>query len=201
MAPQARQARIDRRENPDRIDSALPAEPTENADATEPTDPMDKIEPADPIERIEPADPMDRIEPLDPILRIEPAEPVADRLADDEPADNRRRLLRMTAFSQPPQIRTGAGTRENESDGAARRSLEGFGVRATVMLGQDRTGLPGLVGNGALAYFAAQYRELSHGNREAGLTHLTDHDARSGRPDHPATPLNPSSRALSRTAR
>ena len=79
MAPQARQAMIDRRENPDRIDSTLPAEPTENADATEPTDPMDRNEPADPI---------DRIEPLDPMLRIEPAEPVADGLAGDEPADN-----------------------------------------------------------------------------------------------------------------
>jgi hypothetical protein len=180
MTPDARQARIDRRENADRIDSALPAEPTENADATEPTDPMDKIEPADPIERIEPADPMDRIEPLDPILRIEPAEPAADGLAGDEPADNVFRMLRMTAFSQPPQNRTGSGTRGNPSDGTARRSLEGFGVRATVMLSQDFTGLAGLVCDGALAYFAAQYRELSHGNGEAGITHLTAHDARSG---------------------
>jgi len=64
-------------------------------------------------------------------------------------------------------------TRNNPSDGAARRSLERFGVHATVMLGQDLTGLPGLVGDGALAYFAAQYRELSHGNGVAGLTHLT----------------------------
>jgi hypothetical protein len=117
MVPAARQARIDQRDKPDRIDSALPAEPTENADATEPTDPMDKIEPADPIERIEPADPMDRIEPLDPILRIEPAEPAADGLAGDEPADNGLRMLRMTAFSQPPHIRAGSGTRENRQTG------------------------------------------------------------------------------------
>lgn len=151
MAPVVRQARIDRRENAERIDSTLPAEPTENADATEPTDPIDKSEPADPIERIEPADPMDRIEPLDPILRIEPAEPAADELAGDEPADNGSRMLRMTAFSQHPQISTGSGTRENPSDGTARRSLERFGVHATVMLGQDFTGLAGLVGDGALA--------------------------------------------------
>ena len=124
MVPDARQARIDRLDNADRIDSALPAEPIENADATEPTDPMDKIEPADPIERIEPADPMDRIEPLDPILRIEPAEPAADELAGDGPAGSGLRMLRMTAFSQPPLIKTGGGTREKASDGAARRSLE-----------------------------------------------------------------------------
>jgi hypothetical protein len=117
MAPRARQARIDRCDNPDRIDNALPAEPTENADATEPTDPMDRIEPADPIERIEPADPMDRIEPLEPILRIEPAEPVADGLADDEPADNRWRVLRMTAFSQP--------RRSEPEPGHARKSQTG----------------------------------------------------------------------------
>src|SRR5580698_2474818 len=89
--------------------------------------------------------------------------------------------------------------RNKPSDGAARRSLERFGVRATVMLGQDFTGLSGLVGDGALAYFAAQYRELGHGNGVAGITHLTVHDARSGRPDHPATPLDTSSRPLSRT--
>ena len=67
------------------------------------------------------------------------------------------------------------------------------------MLGQDLTGLPGLVGDGALAYLAAQYRELSHGNGVAGLTHLTFYDARSDRVHHPATPLNTSSRPLSRT--
>jgi hypothetical protein len=180
MAPAARQARIDRYEKPDRIDCALPAEPTENAEATEPTDPIDNSEPADPIERIEPADPMDRIEPLDPILRIEPAEPAADVLAGDEPADNGLRMLRMTAFSQPPHIASASGTRGKLSDGAARRGLEGFRVRATVMLSQDLTGLAGLVGDGALAYLAAQNRELSHGYGEAGITHLTVHDARSG---------------------
>ena len=131
MAPEARQARIDRRENPDRIDSALPAEPTENADATEPTDPMDKSEPADPIERIEPADPMDRIEPLDPILRIEPAEPAADGLAGEEPADNGLRMLRMTAFSQPRRSKpepgharrcqTGRPAAASRDSGCARR--------------------------------------------------------------------------------
>jgi hypothetical protein len=131
---------------------------------------------------------MDRIEPLDPILRIEPAEPAADGLAGDEPADKRFWMLRMMAFSQPPQISTASGTRGKRSDGAARRSLEGFGVRATVMLGQDFAGLARLVGDCALAYFAAQYRELSHGNREAGITHLTVYDARSSRSDHPATP-------------
>ena len=52
MTRSARQARMERRDNPDRIDSALPAEPTENADATEPTDPIDRMEPADPIERM-----------------------------------------------------------------------------------------------------------------------------------------------------
>jgi hypothetical protein len=105
---------MERRDNPDRIDSALPAEPTENADATEPTDPIDRMEPADPIERIEPAEPMDRIEPLDPILRIEPAEPgpADDGLAGDEPADSGLGMLRMTAFSQPPPITPGSGTRE-----------------------------------------------------------------------------------------
>jgi hypothetical protein len=126
MTPADRQARMDRRDNPDRIDSALPAEPTENADATEPADPIDRMEPADPIERIEPADPMDRIEPLEPILRIEPAEPAPadDGLAGDEPADSGLRVLRMMAFSQPLPITPGSGTRENRSDGAARRSLE-----------------------------------------------------------------------------
>jgi hypothetical protein len=105
---------MERRDNADRIDSALPAEPTENADATEPTDPIDRMEPADPIERIEPAEPMDRIEPLDPILRIEPAEPAPadDGLAGDEPADCGLRMLRMTAFSQPPPITPESGTRE-----------------------------------------------------------------------------------------
>jgi hypothetical protein len=106
---------MDRRDKPDRIDSALPAEPTENADATEPTDPIDRMEPADPIERIEPAEPMDRIEPLDPILRIEPADPAPadDGLAGDEPADSGLlRMLRMMAFSQPPPITPGSGTRE-----------------------------------------------------------------------------------------
>jgi len=106
---------MDRRDKPDRIDSALPAEPTENADATEPTDPIDRMEPADPIERIEPAEPMDRIEPLDPILRIEPADPALadDGLAGDEPADSGLlRMLRMMAFSQPPPITPGSGTRE-----------------------------------------------------------------------------------------
>jgi len=131
---------------------------------------------------------MDRIEPLDPILRIEPAEPAADGLAGEEPADNDFWMLRMAAFSQPPHIARVSGTRGKPSDGAARRSLEGFGVRATVMLGQDFTGLAGLVGDGALAYFAAQYRELSHGNGEAGITHLT-----SMMPD-PADPITPQRR-------
>src|ERR1700729_4451841 len=99
----------------------------------------------------------------------------------------------------PPAPSLARDARNNPSAGAARRSLEGFGGRATVMLGQDFTGLAGLVGDGALAYFAAQYRKLSHGNGEAGITHLTVHDARSGRPDHPATPLDTSSRPLSRT--
>jgi hypothetical protein len=105
---------MDRRDNPDRIERALPAEPTENADATEPTDPIDRMEPADPIERIEPAEPMDRIEPLDPILRIEPADPAPahDGLAGDGPADTGLRMLRMTAFSQPPPITSGSGTLE-----------------------------------------------------------------------------------------
>jgi hypothetical protein len=105
---------MERRDNPDRIDSALPAESIENADATEPTDPIDRMEPADPIERIEPAEPMDRIEPLDPIDRIEPAEPAPadDGLAGDEPADSGLRMLRMTALSQPPPITPGSGTRE-----------------------------------------------------------------------------------------
>ncbi len=105
---------MDRRDNPDRIDSALAAEPTENADATEPTDPIDRMEPADPIERIEPAEPMDRIEPLDPILRIEPAEPASaeDGLTVDGPADNGLLMLHMTAFSQSPPITPGSGTRE-----------------------------------------------------------------------------------------
>ena len=117
MTPDARQARIDRRENAERIDCALPAEATENTDATEPADPIDKSEPADPIERIEPADPMDRIEPVDPILRIEPADPAANELAGDEPADNGLRMLRITAFSQPPQITTGSGPRETRQTG------------------------------------------------------------------------------------
>jgi hypothetical protein len=105
---------MERRDNPDRIDSALPAESIENADATEPTDPIDRMEPADPIERIEPAEPMDRIEPVDPIDRIEPAEPACadDGLASDEPADSGLRMLRMTALSQPPPITPGSGTRE-----------------------------------------------------------------------------------------
>jgi hypothetical protein len=105
---------MDRRDNPDRIDSTLAAEPTENADATEPADQIDRMEPADPIERIEPAEPMDRIEPVDPILRIEPTEPAPadDGLASDEPADSGLRVLRMTTFSQPPPITPGRGTRE-----------------------------------------------------------------------------------------
>ena len=105
---------MERNDNPDQIDSTLPAEPTENADATEPTDPIDRMEPADPIERIEPAEPMDRIEPLDPKDRIEPAEPACadDGLAGDEPADSGLWMLRMTALSQPPPITPGSGTRE-----------------------------------------------------------------------------------------
>src|ERR1700729_3025904 len=99
----------------------------------------------------------------------------------------------------PPAPSLARDARNNPSAGAARRSLERFGVRATVMLGQDFTGLSGLVGDGALAYFAAQYRELRHGNGVAGLTHLAVYDARSGRVHHPATPLNTSSRPLSRT--
>ena len=104
---------MERNDNPDQIDSTLPAEPTENADATEPTDPIDRMEPADPIERIEPAEPMDRIEPLDPKDRIEPAEPgcADDGLAGDEPADGGLWMLRMTALSQPPPITPGRGTR------------------------------------------------------------------------------------------
>ena len=114
MTPTARQARTERHDNADQIDSTLPAEPTENADATEPTDPIDRMEPADPIERIEPAEPMDRIEPLDPKDRIEPAEPgcADDGLAGDEPADSGLWMLRMTALSQPPPITPGRGTRE-----------------------------------------------------------------------------------------
>ena len=113
MTPTARQARTERHDNADQIDSTLPAEPTENADATEPTDPIDRMEPADPIERIEPAEPMDRIEPLDPKDRIEPAEPACadDGLAGDEPADGGLWMLRMTALSQPPPMTPGRGTR------------------------------------------------------------------------------------------
>jgi hypothetical protein len=74
---------------------------------------------------------MDRIEPLDPMLRIEPAEPVADGLAGDEPADNGFWMLRMTAFSQPPQISTASGTRENGQTGrpAAASRDSGFARR------------------------------------------------------------------------
>ena len=71
-----RQARIDTRESPDRMEAKLANEPTENAEPKAPIDPIDKIEPADPIDRIDPADPIDRIDPLEPMLRIDPAEPL-----------------------------------------------------------------------------------------------------------------------------
>jgi len=79
-----RQARIDQRDRPDKIEPALAAEPiekteaseaAENADAREPTDPTDRIEPAEPIERMEPEEPIDRIDPLDPMLKMEPEDP------------------------------------------------------------------------------------------------------------------------------
>jgi hypothetical protein len=76
-----RQARIDQRDRPDKIEPTLAAEPiekteaseaAENADAREPTDPTDRIEPAEPIDRMEPEEPIDRIDPLDPMLKMEP---------------------------------------------------------------------------------------------------------------------------------
>ena len=79
-----RQARIDQRERPDKIEPTLAAEPidnaeaseaAENADAREPTDPTDRIEPAEPIDKMEPEEPIDRIDPLDPMLKMEPEDP------------------------------------------------------------------------------------------------------------------------------
>lgn len=72
--PAERHARIDQRDNPDRIEPKLPNEATDNTEANEPAEPMLRIEPAEPMLRIEPDEPIDRIEPLEPRLRMEPDE-------------------------------------------------------------------------------------------------------------------------------
>jgi len=99
MAPADRQDSSDQRENPDRIEPTLMAEPTDSAEANEPTDPIDRIEPEDPMDRSERDAAIDRIEPVEPIDRIESdvervREPVSDR---------------MRALSQPLRPRTSRG--------------------------------------------------------------------------------------------
>ena len=70
-----RQARIDHRDNPEKIEPMLATEPTESRQPSEPAEPMDRIEPAEPIDKMEPDEPIDRIDPLEPMLRIDPEEP------------------------------------------------------------------------------------------------------------------------------
>jgi hypothetical protein len=70
-----RQARIDHRDNPEKIEPMLAIEPTESRQPSEPTELMDRIEPAEPIDKMEPDEPIDRIDPLEPMLRIDPEEP------------------------------------------------------------------------------------------------------------------------------
>jgi hypothetical protein len=72
--PGDRHASRDRRDNADRTELTLPAEPTENTDAKEPTEPIDRTDPTEPMLRIDPAEPIDKIDPVDPMLRSEFAE-------------------------------------------------------------------------------------------------------------------------------
>ena len=67
-----RQARIDHRDNPEKIEPMLAIEPTESRQPSEPAEPMDRIEPAEPIDRIDPLEPMLRIDPEEPAVRDEP---------------------------------------------------------------------------------------------------------------------------------
>jgi hypothetical protein len=98
-----RQARIDHRDNPEKIEPMLAIEPTESRQPSEPTEPMDRIEPAEPIDKMEPDEPIDRIDPLEPMLRIDPEEPAAR----DEPTP----LVCMASFWQPGPggLRVGSG--------------------------------------------------------------------------------------------
>ena len=58
-----RQARMDRRDRPDRTEPALANEQTESTEANEPTESTEANEPAEPMDRMEPADPTDRASP------------------------------------------------------------------------------------------------------------------------------------------
>ena len=76
MVPADRHARTDQRENPDKIDPALTAEPIDKAEASEPTEAIERMDPAEPMDKIDPAEPMDKIDPAEPNDKIDPAEPM-----------------------------------------------------------------------------------------------------------------------------
>jgi hypothetical protein len=105
--PTDRHARKDQRDNADRIEPALAAEPIEKIEATEATEPIERIEPAEPMDRIDPVEPMDKMDPLDPILSSEPAEPAdfSEPVDPSEPADRSAlRVFPMLPFSHSWRI-------------------------------------------------------------------------------------------------
>jgi hypothetical protein len=126
--PAERHARMDQRDNADKIEPALAAEPTEKMEATEPTEPIDRIEPAEPMHRIEPAEPMDKIDPLDPMLRSEPAEPAGR---------GELSVFPMLGFSHPA-----AGPREQRYVSRSRRAARPWRHRLTDRAARARARLP-----------------------------------------------------------
>jgi hypothetical protein len=62
---------IERFDNADMIDRALPADPIENADAIDPIEPIDRTDPSEPTDNTDPLDPTERIESLDQSERYE----------------------------------------------------------------------------------------------------------------------------------
>ena len=106
-----RQARMDRRDRPDRTEPALANEQTESTEANEPTESTEANEPAEPMDRMEPADPTDRIDPEEPIDKMDPLEPML-KIDPVEPASRRERFpLRIGPFSQPAPKPAAAGHR------------------------------------------------------------------------------------------
>ena len=56
---------IDRRDQADKADALLLAEPIDRIDATDPIEPMDSTDPTEPMDRIEPVEQMDNSDPLE----------------------------------------------------------------------------------------------------------------------------------------